>query len=77
MIVMQYILGEKFNKSLDNLPDTIRHIHFNFWSKFNQKNTQFPSSLKRILFGPVFNQKLDSLPNTVKILRFWESSNFN
>lgn len=59
--------GEKFDQSIDNLPDEIDTIFFGRY--FNQKINKYPSQIKRIYFGIHYNQYVDNLPNDLTHLK--------
>lgn len=62
------MINSKFNKSVDNLPETIRTICFGH--SFNQPVENLPLLLEWIEFGYSFNQRVDMLPNTIRYLVF-------
>jgi len=62
-----------FNKSVDNLPETLKTICFGY--SFNQPVDNLPFLLEWIEFGFSFNQRVDMLPNTIKYLVFGELFN--
>ncbi len=57
----------KFNNSVDHLPNTVKQIIFADY--FNQKVDNLPTSIIILEFGSNFNQKLDKLPNSIKQLK--------
>ena len=57
-----------FNKSVNNLPNSITHLYFGSW--FNQPVNRFPDSLLDLEFGLHFNQLVDNLPNSLTHLEF-------
>lgn len=68
-------IGANFNKSLDNLPSTLKHLRINKYSEvgyniFNQPLDYLPHGLETLFIGfnNVFNQTLDNLPSTLKKL---------
>ena len=63
----------KFNQSVDNLPNSI--INLTFGSNFNQPVDNLPNSIINLTFGWKFNQPVDNLPNSVINLTF--GSDFN
>jgi len=69
--------GYMFNKSIDNLPESIEVISFSNNSKFNQIIHKFPTSLKEISFGDWFNKPLEILPDNVNTIYFSKQSIFN
>ena len=48
--------GEKFNQSVDNLPESITHLKFGKF--FNQEVKNLPDSLINLEFGTYFNQPI-------------------
>ncbi len=64
---------EKFNQSVDNLPDNITKIEFGY--KFNQLVDNLPVNIREIIFGYDFNQHVDNLPVNITDIQF--GHNFN
>jgi hypothetical protein len=56
-------LGKKYNKKLDNLPNSLTHLTLG-WN-YNQKLDNLPNSLTHLTLGYNYNQKLDNLPNNL------------
>ena len=63
----------KFDKSVDNLPNSLTHLIFG--RCFNQSVDNLPSKLTHVTFGHFFDQKVDELPNSITHLAF--GHNFN
>ncbi len=60
-----------FNKSIDNLPDSIINLTFGF--KFNQPINNLPNSITHLILGFCFTQSLDNLPNSIiHLILGWE-----
>lgn len=66
--------GEQFNKSVNNLPNSIEILIFGRY--FNQPVNNLPCSLTHITFGYEFNQPIDNLPTGLKYIRFTIASKF-
>jgi hypothetical protein len=62
-----------FNKSIDNLPDTVEHIELNW--EFNTPINKLPTNLKEITFGNFYNQPLTCLPEGLTSLRICKHFN--
>jgi len=56
-----------FNKSVDNLPNSITHIEFGGY--FNQPVNNLPNSVVNIWLGWSFNHPLDNLPESLTDLK--------
>jgi hypothetical protein len=69
--------GHMFNKSIDELPDTVEVLFFCQNSKFNKVIKKFPSSLRELYLGDNYDKPLVNLPNSVEILHFSIKSLFN
>lgn len=69
--------GHMFNKSIDDLPDTVEVLFFCQNSKFNKVIKKFPSSLRELYLGDDYNRPLVNLPDSVEILHFSIKSRFN
>lgn len=71
-------IGANFNKSLDNLPSTLKHLRIQKYNEvgyniFNQPIDYLPHGLETLIIGfnIVFNQTLDNLPSTLKTLHIY------
>ncbi len=62
-----------FNKSVNNLPNSITHLTFGVM--FNQTVNNLPNSITHLTFGYKFNQRVDNLPNSVTHLTFGHDFN--
>jgi len=60
----------KFNKSLDNLPKSIKNINFVEFSSFELPVNKLPESLEYITFGDSFLDPMSNLPKTLKCVTF-------
>jgi hypothetical protein len=76
----------KFNKSINNLPNSITHLTLGF--EFNQPvghqgcedincHRNLANSITHLTFGTKFNQPVNNLPNSITHLTFAENSLFN
>ena len=65
-------LGYKFNQKIDNLPKSLTHLYFGFFSDFNHpiNNLHELKSLTHLEFHNYgnFNQPLENLPEGLKNL---------
>jgi hypothetical protein len=68
-------LGKYFDQRIDNLPNTITHLTFDYHSKFNQQVNNLSQNLIYVQFGWDFNQFVDFLPQNLRHLIF--GVNFN
>lgn len=68
-------LSDKFNQSIDFLPNGLTNLQFSKNSVFNMLITRWPYELEILRFGDKFNSPLYSLPPNLKILEF--GNNFN
>jgi len=68
-------LSDKFNQSIDFLPNGLTNLQFSKNSVFNMLITRWPNELEILRFGDNFNTPLYSLPPNLKILEF--GNNFN
>ena len=57
-----------FNEPLDNLPEGIEEIRFDYLSQFNHRLDNLPQSLKLLKLGLSYNQPLDFLPAGLETL---------
>ena len=57
-----------FNKSVDNLPNSLIHLTFGY--SFNREVDNLPNSLTHLTFGKEFDQNVDNLPNNLRYLTF-------
>ena len=62
-----------FNKTVDNLPDSITKIIFGW--HFNQKVDNLPKNLIYLVFGTYFNKNADKLPTGLLHLSFGDGFN--
>jgi hypothetical protein len=64
-------IGSHFNQSVDNLPSTITHLTFGYYSNFNQPVDNLPSSITYLYFGyqSSFNQSLNNLPRFTEFIQ--------
>lgn len=60
--------GEKFNNSINKLPDSIETIYFFDISIFNCEISKYPINLKKLVFGKSFNKPLNNLLNGLEYL---------
>lgn len=60
------ILGNKFNKTIDELPSSIRYLELGF--EFNQPINNLPENLKILKLSLNFNQPINNLPDTIEEL---------
>ena len=51
-----------FDKELCNLPNSITHLTFEYYSKFNQSVDNLPNSITHLTFGYWFVQPVNNLP---------------
>jgi hypothetical protein len=58
----------KFNKNVDNLPNTITHLTFGYY--FNKKCNNLPNTITHLTFGYNFNKNIKRLPNLITHLTF-------
>ena len=58
----------KFNKNINNLPDSITHLTLGF--KFNRNIDKLPNSITHLILGESFNKDVDKLPNSITHLVF-------
>lgn len=61
--------GKRFSRSIDNLPDSIEKIEFDYRSFFSQKIKHYPMNLKEIVYGRCFIHDIDNLPDSVEIIK--------
>jgi hypothetical protein len=62
------IFSDRFNGNIDNLPNNIMSITFDYESDFNHPINNLPYGLTFLLLNCYFNQPLDNLPITLKYL---------
>lgn len=62
------IFGNKFNQSLDCLPEHIEIILFLYDSIFNNTVNNLPVNMQGIIFGRNFKQSIDLLPPSIKFI---------
>ena len=60
------VFGKRFQKKIDNLPETIQKIEFHHLSLWDQEIERFPNQLKEIIFGRFFQRTIDHLPDSVE-----------
>ena len=58
----------KFNKSVNNLPNTLTHLTFGYY--FNKSVDNLVNTLTHLTFGYKFNQSVNNLPNILTHLTF-------
>jgi hypothetical protein len=66
--IKQIYFGKRFNKSIDNLPDSIENIEFEYRSLFDKKINKYPDNLKKIIYGRNFSDSINNLPDSVEII---------
>jgi hypothetical protein len=57
-----------FNKQVDNLPESLTYLTFNY--EFNKKVDNLPKTLINLTFGEYFNKKVNNLPENLTLLTF-------
>jgi hypothetical protein len=67
------ISGERFNQSINNLPNSITHLTLGDY--FNQPVENLPHSITHLTFGAYFNQPVNKLPSSITHLSFGEHFN--
>ncbi len=60
--------GSKFDKPVDNLPNSI--VSLTFGTYFDKQVDNLPNSIQNLTFGWKFNQQVDNLPNSIQNLTF-------
>jgi len=63
----------KFNQEVNNLPNSITHLTFNY--QFNQEVNNLPNSITHLTFGRHFNKKID-IPFTIKYLKLYCNNSY-
>lgn len=63
---MRIIFEEKINNLIDNLPDSIVYISFDWVSEFNQSIHKLRNNLEELYFGNNFNNIICKLPYFLK-----------
>ena len=66
-------IDSKFNKPVDNLPNSITNLTFG--NSFDKPVDNLPNSIQNLTFCSSFNQQVDNLPNSTISLTF--GGNFN
>ena len=64
--IERIIFGEKFNYPIDNLPNSIIYIRFDWVGEFDQPIYKLPSNLEELYFGSKFNNIICKVPDGFK-----------
>ena len=64
----------KFNKLVDNLPNSITHLTMEY--EFNQSVDNLPNSITDLTFRNKFNQPVDNLPKNIKQIKLIKNNNY-
>jgi hypothetical protein len=61
-------LGRNFNSELNNLPNSIKIIRFDIYSRYNLELNNLPKSLEILQLPEMYNNKIKNLSTNCKII---------